>query len=831
MDAAVVDRPEVRAERTVQAPKIDGRIEEAAWGRARVFDGFTQKTPHGGDRPSEPTRARVLYDKDAVYVAIECEQVTAPVVARLTRRDRVPESDWVSVSIDTGADGKSAFELTVNAAGVLADGIHFDDTDFTSAWDDNWEARTARTPKGWSAEFRIPLRILRYRARAQQSWGLQVRRYISRRQETQELSYIPRGAAGEVSRYGTLTNLQGLTTRPSLELRPFVLGRVRHRDAVDGQLAQGTDARIDAGLDWKWRPSRELTITGALRPDFGQVEADQVVLNLSNFENWFPERRAFFLEGIDTFSTPMGLLYTRRIGATPRPPALRPNGEQLVDLPEPSTILGAVRVSGRLGEHWTIGTMSALTAARTAQVQLPDGSREHRDVAPTTAFQAWRVKRDLGPNAHLGLTATSVTRAESVASYPQLQAESGSGQAQLCPGGEQLAPGSRCHHDAYVASMDGRWRSESGAYTVRGQAVASAVREGPTRMMRDGTVIGPGDLGQGLLLYAAKDGGRRWVGDAHYDLASRKLDYNDLGYLDRQNQHGVRAGVGFRTLRPWRSTLETSTRLDSFMRRNLDGLDLGKGGALGSSWTFKNFWRASASLQYRPQRMDDREVGDGTALQRAGYTGAEVSMTSDPRSKVVVRWSGQGQRHSRGYNLGAQATVTLRAASRLELDVAPHLYYTTGEARFIGAGEQTGHYRFGALTARNLSTTVRGTYTLTPRVSLQSYAQLFLASGNYGQFSQFQGPPGGAPPVVRLGELSPAPAPPFNPNFERAALNLNVVFRWEYSLGSALYLVYTRSQLPALQLAPAKDADWNLGALRKAPSADVLMLKLHYWWG
>src|SRR5215470_7976365 len=255
---ANANAPHLSAQRTTQPVRIDGRLDDAAWQEAPASEAFTQKFPDEGRAPSERTRVRVLYDDDALYIGFECDQIGAPVVARLTRRDRQVEADHVSIAIDTRRDGSSAFSFTVNAAGVLADSILFNDTDSSTDWDENWEALTARTERGWSAEFRIPLRILRFARLPVQDWGFQARRYISARQEIDEWSFTPRTEAGEVSRYGRLDNLVGLLPRSPLELRPFVLGRVRVRDAQSDMIASGTDATGSAGLDVKWHASQNL---------------------------------------------------------------------------------------------------------------------------------------------------------------------------------------------------------------------------------------------------------------------------------------------------------------------------------------------------------------------------------------------------------------------------------------------------------------------------------------------------------------------------------------------------------------------------------------------
>src|SRR5262249_51230350 len=211
-------------------------------------------------------------------------------------------------------DGKSAFHFGVNAAGVMVDGIRYDDTELDLSWDENWEAETRRTAGGWAAEIKIPLRIVRFPTLPAQTWGFQVRRYLSAPQEIDEWALIPRAVAGEVSHYGRLGPFVDLQAGSPFEVRPFVLARLRRRDATPDALASGADAHAAGGLDARWHIARDLTLDAAILPDFAQVEADQVILNLTTYEILFPEKRPFFLEGLDLFATPIALVYTRRIG-------------------------------------------------------------------------------------------------------------------------------------------------------------------------------------------------------------------------------------------------------------------------------------------------------------------------------------------------------------------------------------------------------------------------------------------------------------------------------------------------------------------------------------
>jgi hypothetical protein len=235
-------RPRLSVVRITQAPKLDGRLDEAVWRAAPGTDAFTQKFPDEGKAPSERTVLRVLHDGRALWVGFECDQRRSKIIARLAPRDRPVESDQVTLTLDSRRSGTNAFEFGVNAAGALSDSLRFNDTEVSTDWDENWDARVHVTPKGWTAEMRIPLRILRFEEDLPvQEWGMQARRTISARQEIIEWAFIQRKTAGEVSHYGKLTGLERLRSPGRVELRPFVLGRVRHRERGAETLAEGKD--------------------------------------------------------------------------------------------------------------------------------------------------------------------------------------------------------------------------------------------------------------------------------------------------------------------------------------------------------------------------------------------------------------------------------------------------------------------------------------------------------------------------------------------------------------------------------------------------------------
>jgi hypothetical protein len=838
-------RPALRAVRAKQPPKIDGILDDLEWQRVEPIAAFTQKAPFGGRAPTEKTTLRLLYDDDSVYVAFDCEQLHSSVVALLARRDRPTESDSVSIALDSRSEGRSAFEFSVSAAGVLVDGMRFDDGKIAREWDEIWEAKTELHAHGWSAEFRIPLQALRFEPAPNQSWGFQARRYISAKQEADEWAYIPLDTGGEVSHYGRIEELRDLH-HASLELQPFLLGRARYQAPDPAIASSGWNLRPSGGLDFKWHPTGNVALNGTINPDFGQVEADQLILNLSTVELVFPEKRPFFLAGMDDFATLTPIFYSRRIGRTQKTPTRSTvplPTELLYDYPQPAPIYGALKLAGDLSGGWNIAALSAVTGPNEVDFALPDGARDPRLLDPLTSYNVLRVRTELVPRLDLGVIATATTRAEpgigglplwltSSPYYPELPA-SGTDvpTLQRCPQGETSRIGDRCFHDAYVGSVDFVWKSPSGEYAIRGQGTGSAIANGPTRTLPDGTVIGSGDLGAGGTLRLSKQGGEHWVVDGTLAAQSRKLDFNDLGFMQRQNDARAGAYAEYRTLEPWFLFIETHTSLLAYGQNNLDGLALARGALLMENLVLASRWALTLGGYASAAHFDDREVGDGTALQRAALLGLVQSVSTDTRRALIVSAQVAEERLEDGANFNVQVGATWHPMSMLELQLVPSYTYNFGEPRYAGTGQAPTDLVFGRLRADSASVTLHASYTFFPALTLQTYAQTFLASGHYFEYTHLLAPAAGPRPIVRLSDLVPGAAPATAADFERVSLALNVVLRWEYHLGSTLYLLYVRSQNPNIALQPLQTPRLDPLAIRTAPATDVLMLKIAYWIG
>jgi len=396
---------------------VDGKLDEPEWQKAEPSSGFTQREPQDGSPATEQTEIRVLYNSDAIYIGIRAmDSMSAEIKGELARRDRNSQSDELSVYLDSFHDTRTAFEFTVNPSGSIRDVYYYNDAQGNSdaSWDPVWEVKASTDAAGWTAEFRIPMTQLRFE-KDNTVWGLQVRRRLQRKAETSYWAPYSKAANGFVSNFGTVENLTGLSTPVRFELRPYTVGSSRFRPSASGDVYTPVrHAELNGGLDLKYGLTSDFTLDLAINPDFGQVEADPSVVNLSAFETFYPEKRPLFIEGSGLFSggLPVGqLFYSRRIGRAPRGSADAPaNGT--VEIPDVSTIIAATKVTGKSVNGLGVGVLSAVTAEELATLRDSTGARVGESVVePLTHHFAGRIEKDYDAGNHtIGGMITAVNR-------------------------------------------------------------------------------------------------------------------------------------------------------------------------------------------------------------------------------------------------------------------------------------------------------------------------------------------------------------------------------------------------------------------------------------
>ena len=404
------------AVREATALKLDGELTDEVWSRAPRIDGFVQREPKEGAAPSFATEARVAYDAQHLYVAILAhDPEPAKITGFLTRRDTQSPSDWVAVVIDSYHDKRTAYEFSVNPAGVKQDKYYFNDGDEDQGWDAVWDVVVAARPDGWSAEFRIPLSQLRFPVSENPTFGFALSRQIARLNETSTWPLIAKSSNGIVSQFGELRGLELSQSPKRLELVPYTVGDLSTEPDEGNPLVKGVSPGASVGLDMKYAITPALTLTATVNPDFGQVEADPAVVNLSAFETFFPERRPFFVEGSGVFRFDMdcndgsctGLFYTRRIGRQPQLSADVPD-DGFVSAPSNTTIIGATKATGRIG-GFSIGILNALTAEEEARVAV-GSAQSSSPIEPFASYTVGRARREFANQSALGVMMTATNR-------------------------------------------------------------------------------------------------------------------------------------------------------------------------------------------------------------------------------------------------------------------------------------------------------------------------------------------------------------------------------------------------------------------------------------
>lgn len=832
------------ASRTTEAPTIDGDLRDVCWASAQADDDFTQIFPSDGAPPSMQTVVRVVYDDDNLYVAIEAmDPQPSKVVRRMARRDREVDTDYVELILDSRHDHDSGFVFRVSAAGVLGDYQLHDDTRRNRDWDAVWHGHSKRTSQGWVAELAIPLSILRFE-KGSTEWGINVVRYISRLKETVQWVRVPQNENGVASRAGHLTGISDVTPKRTFELRPFVVGKLSAKLPQSGGAGFGEDADRDwdgnVGLDAKIGITSELTLDFTAHPDFGQVEVDEVVLNLSRFEAFFPEKRPFFLESSDLFNTDLNLFYSRRIGATASglgvgSTVFTENSEYEVEsAPTILPIWAAARLTGGIGPNFRIAALNAIVGKET--VVANDGSvvSEKLDVAGPRNFAAMRGKYRLGGSTYLGFLATAVSHLKS---------------------GDLAVPPA----DHYAESIDGRYVTPDGAYRVYFHAAASHRIGGsqyasldpactpetcePRRRV-DGTTFLPGHFGMAGEFGGGQFGAPNWTFYNRYRFATQRFDANAVGFENNWNYHQYLATGTLREQKPFSVFQNGSVTATSFVERAFNdfaprSMDL----TLSANTVDRNFWSQRLSLDLDAFRTYSiRETFDGARTEKNRGLSLSAGVSSDSRRDVTASLDVIGGKGPRGlWLLGTTAGAGVRVIPAVELSGSASFNYTQNDLRFAGCTASDGRpcspdspsrdYLFGNLDSSTLSLTARAIWALSPRLSLQGYLQVFGAMGEWGDYKGLYGITGQYP---RLGRKR-LQATNFagdkdgdglkDDDFAFANLNANIVLRWEPWPGTVFTAVYTRAQGNAAQLLNEQPR-LDLGILHDAPTSEVALVKI-----
>jgi hypothetical protein len=810
------------ASRAVRPPVLDGRDDDEVWRTARPITEFVEFDPDEGKPARFSTMAKVAYDEHNFYVFIRAFDPEPQKIQKiLARRDVRPPTDQLKIVIDSYHDRRTGYEFAVSPAGVKRDYAIYNDANEDDSWDGVWDVATTVDSLGWTAEFRIPLSQLRYANAPVHTFGFAVWRDIERFKERVSWPLYHRQQPGFASQLGEVTGIEGISSPRRLEATPYL---VTKNVSVPAAVGFDHDQRFTAGADFKYGVTSNLTLDATVNPDFGQVEADPSVLNLTAFETFFQEKRPFFIEGANLLSFDVncnvvncqgeGLFYSRRIGRAP----------QLGDLygdassPTATTILGAAKLTGRTPGGLSVGVLDAITQRQSGIQNIT--------IEPASNYGVLRITQDLrNGESTIGLIATAVNRSlddstrdllrssADVVGFNlrhrflhtyQLQAAVTASRITGTPRVLLLTQSEPAH---YYQRPDGRLRLDSTATSLGGS----------TQQLKFGKVAGFIEF------------------ETSYQRITPGYEINDLGFLNRADWQDQSTWASFNFQKPNAVFNRLFWNFNEWNDWTTAGLPLEHAVNTNTHTELRNHWwlHAGGTVGQLGTTFCDRCARGGPAVRVDPYIAPWAEIDGDPRKVFSPYvwgnlWRGDGGR-SRSWMVGSSADI--RASNNLTANVGLRFTRNRNDAQWFGNFTDSlsaMHYTFGHLEQRTMSLSLRLNYTASPNLTLQVYASPFVSKGEYSSIRELN-QPRAASYDDRFRPYGDTAVTNHPGGFDVKFFNSNTVLRWEYQPGSTLYLVWSQGRSDFDGALGTRSFSGDFRQLFRAPADNTFLVKVSHW--
>lgn len=847
--------------------QVDGRLDEEVWKAAPSYADWVQKEPDEGSPAINDTRVWLLYDEKALYVGVvNYDEDPASIARNMARRDAVysGRSDYFEVMIDPNGDRLTAYRFRVTAGGVQTDRYLYADDREDAAWDAVYESPVTVDERGWIAEFRIPLSQIRYEtADTAQTWGIQFGRRRAADNELTRFSFVSKLRQGRVSQFGRVTGLVLDETAGRFETLPYVVSQAHTGPATAGDpFFDGSDTGARVGVDVSYGLSTAFTLDATINPDFGQVEADPAVVNLTAFETFFKEQRPFFVQDARVFDFNLSggsnaLFYSRRVGRSPH--GSDPGDADFEDVPSSTSILGAAKLTGRTNGGLSLGALVAVTQAERGRAYFADADRfTDFPVEPRSTYGVIRAQQDFREGrSRVGGIFTAMHR--------QLP---GSGVFDGLP------------RSAYSAGVDfehswhdrtwALWGFLAGSHVVGDSAAIAGLQTASNHYRQrpdlawavydpSATTMTGADW---RLQFERRVG--KWTGAVWLAEITSGFEINDLGFSTSPERLDGGFRVGYQQVRPnrvFRYSKVDFTTFHNFSHEVLrEGISWGEAHTAGTvrlnaSGQFLNFWTGHASVSYGPDLMSRTATRGGPRMRSPGSTSFSLGVGTDNRKLLSVQpgVSVTRGREGSGDSFSTQLGVTLQPSTRLLVTLEPSWERSTDGAQFVTSSDTPAfgptygtRYVFAELERRDLSMVTRVNMTFTPKLSLELFAQPLVTSVDFVRYKQLAAPETFDFDVLQEGSATwtdtsgtrfldfdrdGAPDASFSDrDFNLRSLRATAVLRWEYRPGSEIFVVWQRSQADRDRV-----GDFDLGrdahALFGAPADNRFIVKMNYWLG
>jgi hypothetical protein len=757
------------AVKATQAPRIDGKLDEAVWQEAPVASGFMQNFPNYNAPVSSKSEVRILYDDEAVYIGAYLYDNPSQIRKQLTPRDgeQRQDVDYFSVFFDTYNDQQNGFQFLVTTANVQSDAKltpegtagfgEFGD----KTWDAVWQSEVRMNSDGWSVEMRIPYISLRFSKKDVQNWGLQFLRYLRRNNENDYWNPVDPNVNGFVNQFGLYKDLKNIQPPLRLSFSPYLSGGIRINP--EGSEIKNQWLR-SGGMDVKYGINESFTLDATLIPDFGQVVSDNIINNLSPFEIRFQENRPFFTEGTELFNK-AGLFYSRRVGAVPTDyyavqdmVQSNPN-YQLIKNPSVTQLYNGIKLSGRTRKKLGIGIFNAVTAPMKAEVRdLTNKTDTIIQTEPLSNYNIIVLDQALQGRSSLTFTNTNVIR-----NGPQ--------------------------RDANISAFDWALYTKNNLFRFNGTARYGKIFgytpfPGGINLVYD-TITRNGELlvkpynGYNTVLQLGKVSGKVQYNISN-SIYSNTYDPNDLGYLQTANKVNYGGSISYNqpTATSRFVTYRYALSVNSFyLYKPYRFAEVNV--AASAFWVFKNFWDVTLAVNSYPTWQNDyfELRTPGKYLRRPVEATFEMYGSTDSRKKWYFSYDAAfaiRDAEDNGYNK-FDFGFRYRFSDRFTLSADIFRQFESNQRGWAFLRESNGDPIVGFRDYTDFQTILSGIYNFTPRLNITTRARHYWNKVHYNSFYN----------VDDNGELTDRPFIN-NADDNYNAFNVDAFLTWDFRAGSRM---------------------------------------------
>lgn len=819
------------AARTEIKPKIDGVLDDECWQKSGTWDGsFIQQQPHQAAQPSQQTEIKILYDDKYLYFAIICHDNEPEKMNPILGRRDENTGDMAGIALDSYNDKQTAFEFNLTAAGQKVDLMHMGEYGWDFEWNAVWDGKTTVGDSAWYAEMRVPFTQIRFSNESEHIWGMHIWRWIHRFQEESQWKLIPVDAPAMVYIFGELRGIKDIPHKRNFEIMPYVKGKY----ITDSE----SNENFGGGVDGKIGITTNFTLDYTVNPDFGQVEADPSVLNLTSYEVFYDEKRPFFLEGKSILEYNTGtdmLYYSRRIGHAPGYRPETDENEKLV-IPDNTSILNALKLTGKNKSGFSMGIVNSMTAKEHATIISDDLSRKET-VEPFTNYFIGRLKQDFNKGSTtVGGIATSTIRSikdEHLEFLPE----------------KSMVGGVDFEHNwlnrkyfinakSFYSKIDG---SENAVSRLQRSSQHLYQRADASHLEYNSSLTSLQGWG-GELSGGKRSGKFRLTGNI--DWRSPGVDLNDVGYMRQADYIKEETQLLYNVNKPKGIFLKYYFLFEQLHDWSFGGENLKDQFGLEAKTTFTNYWTASMMLTRNINELDTRQLRGGPSLRIDNNTRAGFIFQSNNSKKLVLATKLEIMRFDDkiSWRDKYDFSVSWLINNNILLSSMTGFTNETNNSQYVKQKSLNGktEYIVGRIDRQTLYTTLRAEYFITPELSLQYYGSPYASVGKYVDFRKVNQSKSSDlnkrysllsiknNNLVNENDESLLDFTLENPDFNFQEFRSNFVLRWEYKTGSTFYFVWTNTS-------SNYDARYNPSIIEsfknisKVKAQNAFMLKLSYW--